>query len=53
VLGQKLNQHHCELCHNQESTPERVSNYDNLDVKPYAFTDGDFYNSRAGISRLW
>ena len=44
VLGQKLNQHYCERCHNQESTPERVSNYDNLDVKPHAFTDGDFYN---------
>src|SRR5512141_2229020 len=39
VLGQKLNQHYCERCHNQESTPERVSNYDNLDVKPHAFTD--------------
>jgi len=44
VLGQKLNQHHCERCHNPESTPERVSNYDNLDVKPHAFTDGDFLN---------
>jgi len=44
VLGQKLNQHYCERCHNQESTPERVSNYDNLAVKPHAFTDGDFYN---------
>jgi cytochrome c553 len=44
VLGQKLNQHYCARCHNQESTPERVSNYDNLDVKPHAFTDGDFYN---------
>ena len=44
VLGQKLNQHYCERCHNQESTPERVSNYDNLAVKPHAFTDGEFYN---------
>jgi mono/diheme cytochrome c family protein len=44
VLGQKLNQHYCERCHNPESTPERVSNYDNLDVKPHAFTDGDFLN---------
>jgi mono/diheme cytochrome c family protein len=44
VLGQKLRQHYCERCHNQESTRERVSNYDNLDVKPHAFSDGDFYN---------
>jgi mono/diheme cytochrome c family protein len=44
VLGQKLNQHYCERCHNQESTPERVSNYDNLEVKPHAFSDGDFLN---------
>ena len=44
VLGAKLNQHYCERCHNSESTPERVSNYDNLDVKPHAFTDGDYLN---------
>jgi len=44
VLGEKLNQQYCERCHNPESTPERVSNYDNLDVKPHAFSDGDFLN---------
>jgi hypothetical protein len=44
VLGSKLNQHYCERCHNSESTPERVSNYDNLDVKPHAFTDGEYLN---------
>ena len=44
VFGRTLNQHYCERCHNQESTPERVSNFDNLDVKPHAFTDGDFLN---------
>jgi cytochrome c553 len=44
VLGQKLNEHYCARCHNSESTPERVSNYDNLDVKPHAFSDGDFLN---------
>lgn len=44
VLGAKLNQHYCERCHNSESTPERVSNYDNLDVKPHAFTDGEYLN---------
>jgi len=44
ALGSKLNQHYCERCHNSESTPERVSNYDNLDVKPHAFIDGDYLN---------
>ncbi len=44
VLGLTLNQHYCERCHNSESSPERVSNYDNLDVKPHAFTDGDYLN---------
>lgn len=44
VLGQTLNEHYCERCHNSESTPERVSNYDNLEVKPHAFSDGDFLN---------
>lgn len=44
VLGSKLNQHYCERCHNSESTPERVSNYDNLDVKPHTFSDGDYLN---------
>jgi len=44
VLGAKLNQHYCERCHNSESTSERVSNYDNLDVKPHGFTDGDYLN---------
>ena len=43
-LGLKLNQLYCERCHNSESTPERVSNLDNLDVKPHAFTDGDYLN---------
>jgi hypothetical protein len=44
ALGLKLNQHYCERCHSSESTPERVSNYDNLDVKPHALTDGDSLN---------
>lgn len=44
TLGQKLNEHYCERCHNSESTPERVSNYDNLEVKPHAFTDGEYLN---------
>jgi mono/diheme cytochrome c family protein len=43
-VGQQLDAKYCVRCHNPESTPERVSNYDNLEVKPHAFTDGDTLN---------
>jgi mono/diheme cytochrome c family protein len=43
-LGQSLDNKYCARCHNPESTPERVSNYDNLEVKPHAFTEGDVLN---------
>jgi mono/diheme cytochrome c family protein len=43
-LGQVLDEKYCGRCHNPESTPERVSNYDNLEVKPHAFTEGDTLN---------
>lgn len=43
-LGQLLDEKYCSRCHNPESTPERVSNYDNLEVKPHAFTEGDTLN---------
>lgn len=44
MLGSQLNDQYCARCHNQESTPERVSNYDNLEVKPHPFTEGDALN---------
>lgn len=44
ALGGHLNEKYCERCHNPESTPERVSNYDNLEVKPHPFTEGDTLN---------
>jgi len=44
TLGRQLNDQYCERCHNPESTAERVSNYDNLDVKPHPFTEGDTLN---------
>jgi mono/diheme cytochrome c family protein len=44
VLGRRLNEQYCERCHNPESTPQRVSNYDNLEIKPHAFADGEFYD---------
>ena len=44
VLGRELNQQYCARCHDPESTPERVSNYDNLEVKPHPFAEGDTLN---------
>lgn len=44
VLGQQLNNQYCDRCHNPESTAERVSNYDNLEVKPHPFTEGEAIN---------
>ena len=35
-LGAHLDETYCNRCHNPESTPERVSNYDNLEVKPHS-----------------
>jgi mono/diheme cytochrome c family protein len=43
-LGRQLNDQYCDRCHNPESTPERVSNYDNLEVKPHPFTEGETLN---------
>lgn len=44
TLGRHLNDLYCDRCHNPESTVERVSNYDNLEVKPHPFTEGDTLN---------
>jgi cytochrome c oxidase cbb3-type subunit 3 len=44
TLGRRLNDQYCDRCHNSESTAERVSNYDNLEVKPHPFTEGDTLN---------
>ena len=44
TLGRHLNDQYCERCHNPESIPERVSNYDNLDVKPHPFSEGETLN---------
>jgi mono/diheme cytochrome c family protein len=43
-LGFQLDNKYCARCHNPESTPERVSNFDNLQVKPHPFTEGDTLN---------
>ncbi len=44
ALGRQLNDQYCERCHNPESTSERVSNFDNLEIKPHPFTEGDTLN---------
>jgi mono/diheme cytochrome c family protein len=44
TLGKRLNDKYCDRCHNSESTAERVSNYDNLEVKPHPFSEGDTLN---------
>lgn len=44
TLGRHLNDQYCDRCHNAESTVERVSNYDNLEVKPHPFTEGETLN---------
>jgi len=50
TLGEKINQIHCVRCHDSESTPERVSNHDNLDPMPHAFTDGAALNAMSDAS---
>lgn len=44
VFGRELAVRYCNRCHDQESTAERVSNYDNLKTKPHALSDGDTLN---------
>jgi hypothetical protein len=43
-VGSILADKYCNRCHDPESSAERVSNHDNLDVKPHAFTEGDTLN---------
>jgi mono/diheme cytochrome c family protein len=51
-LGRQLNEQYCDRCHNPESTPERVSNYDNLEVKPHPFTEGETLNKMSDADLL-
>ncbi|MGA2050301.1 MAG: c-type cytochrome [Terracidiphilus sp.] len=43
-VGSILADKYCNRCHDPESSAERVSNHDNLEVKPHAFTEGDTLN---------
>lgn len=49
ALGRRLNDLYCDRCHNSESTAERVSNYDNLDVKPHPFSEGNTLNQISDV----
>lgn len=42
--GRQLSDFYCARCHDSESTPERVSNHDNLVARPHGFDDGAFLN---------
>ena len=44
TVGRQLAAQYCARCHDPESTPERVSNMDNLNPKPHPFTEGDTFN---------
>ena len=44
MLGKAVNDKYCIRCHDSESTPERVSNFDNLSPAPHQFADGATYN---------
>lgn len=43
-LGHDLEETYCARCHDPESTTQRVSNFDNLAVKPHPFSEGDALN---------
>ena len=43
-VGSILADKYCSRCHDPESSPVRVSNYDNLEVKPHAFSEGNTLN---------
>lgn len=44
-LGYTLEEKYCVRCHNSESSAERVSNFDNLAVKPHGFAEGETLNA--------
>jgi len=45
TLGKQVSDIHCVRCHDSESTPQRVSNHDNLTAQAHAFTDGATLNA--------
>jgi mono/diheme cytochrome c family protein len=43
-VGYQIEETYCARCHDPESTTQRVSNFDNLAVKPHPFSEGDVLN---------
>ncbi len=43
-LGSILADQYCNHCHDSESSAQRVSNFENLEVKPHSFADGSTLN---------
>lgn len=39
TVGKEIAERHCVRCHDRESTPERVSNFDNLSPAPHQLAD--------------
>lgn len=52
MLGKQVSEMHCVRCHESESTPERVSNQDNLKSKPHSFTDGPVLNAMSDANLI-
>jgi mono/diheme cytochrome c family protein len=54
AVGRAINDQYCIRCHDPESTPERVSNFDNLSPAPHQFTDGATLNriSDADLTKM-
>jgi mono/diheme cytochrome c family protein len=44
TLGHALDEIYCIRCHDRESTPERVSNFDNLSPAPHEFSDASTFD---------
>lgn len=52
-VGEEVNDKYCRACHDPESTPERVSNLDNLTPPlPHQFTDGNALNNMSDADLL-
>jgi len=52
TVGAQLNAQYCLRCHDPESSSLRVSNMDNLSVKPHAFTEGDTLNKMSDVDLI-
>jgi hypothetical protein len=52
-LGKEVSEKYCAVCHDPESTSERVSNFDNLaPPAPHQFTDGNTFNPMSDVDLI-